>query len=161
MTIDRYYFDHNATTPLDKKVLKEMMPALECEYGNASSIHSFGQQAANFVERSRRQVARLLAAKPSEIVFTSGGTEADNLAIFGTIRSNSNAPKHVITSTIEHPAVLQACQQLTQQGTEVTFVGVGSNGIVDPNAVRAAVRPETAPGRGYHHKEPQGSPPQY
>tara|TARA_Y100000588_G_scaffold378544_2_gene459223 strand:+ start:503 stop:1669 length:1167 start_codon:yes stop_codon:yes gene_type:complete len=144
MTIERYYFDHNATTPLDKKVLKEMMPVLECEYGNASSIHSFGQQAANFVERSRRQVATLLTAKPSEIVFTSGGTEAANLAIFGTIRSKGSMPKHVITSTIEHPAVLQACQQLKQQGIEVTFVGVGSDGIVDPNDVRSAVRPETA-----------------
>lgn len=143
MTIERYYFDHNATTPLDKKVLKEMMPVLECEYGNASSIHSFGQQAANFVERSRRQVATLLTAKPSEIVFTSGGTEAANLAIFGTIRSKGSMPKHVITSTIEHPAVLQACQQLKQQGIEVTFVGVGSDGIVDPNDVRSAVRPET------------------
>ena len=143
MSTERHYFDHNATTPLDKKVLKEMMPALEFEYGNASSIHSFGQQAANFVERSRRQVATLLSVKSSEIVFTSGGTEADNLAIFGTIRSRGDEPKHVITSTIEHPAVLHACQQLKQQGLEVTFVGVGSDGIVDPDAVRAAVRPET------------------
>jgi len=143
MSTERHYFDHNATTPLDKKVLKEMMPALEFEYGNASSIHSFGQQAANFVERSRRQVATLLSVKSSEIVFTSGGTEADNLAIFGTIRSRGDEPKHVITSTIEHPAVLHACQQLKQQGIEVTFVGVGSDGIVDPDAVRAAVRPET------------------
>ena len=143
MTPERYYFDHNATTPLDKRVLEAMMPTLEFGYGNASSIHSFGQEAAAVVERSRQQVASLLAADPAEIVFTSGGTEADNLAIFGTTQAAGGSRKHVVTSSIEHPAVLQACQALSKYGIEVTFVKVGAGGVVDPDAVRAAVRPET------------------
>ena len=96
MTAERYYFDHNATTPVERRVLDAMLPCFEAGYGNASSIHSFGQQAAGAVERARRQVASLLAAKPAEIVFTSGGTEADNLAIFGTVRASSRSrkPRH-------------------------------------------------------------------
>ena len=143
MTAERYYFDHNATTPVDRRVLDAMLPSLEAGYGNASSIHSFGQEAAGAVERARRQVASLLAAKPAEIVFTSGGTEADNLAIFGTARASERSRKHVITSTIEHPAVLQACRQLEQEGAEVTFVRVGAAGVVSPDDVRAALRPDT------------------
>ena len=143
MAAERYYFDHNATTPVDRRVLDAMLPSLEAGYGNASSIHSFGQEAAGAVERARRQVASLLAAKPAEIVFTSGGTEADNLAIFGTARASERSRKHVITSTIEHPAVLQACRKLEQEGAEVTFVKVGAAGVVSPDDVRAALRPDT------------------
>ena len=143
MAAERYYFDHNATTPVDRRVLCAMLPSLEAGYGNASSIHSFGQEAAGAVERARRQVASLLGAKPAEIVFTSGGTEADNLAIFGTARASERSRKHVITSTIEHPAVLQACRKLEQEGAEVTFVKVGAAGVVSPDDVRAALRPET------------------
>ena len=138
-----YYFDHNATTPVAPEVLEAMLPCLREGYGNASSIHSFGQEANALVERSRRQVASLLGCKPAEIVFTSGGTEADNLAVFGTVRASGGGRKHVITSVIEHPAVLHACQRLEQDGVEVTYVDVGSDGVVSADDIRAAVRPET------------------
>ncbi len=143
MAAERYYFDHNATTPVDRCVLDAMLPCFEAGYGNASSIHSFGQQAAAAVERARGQVASLLGVKPAEIVFTSGGTEADNLAIFGTVRAASGPRKHIISSTIEHPAVLQACRKLEQEGVELTLVKVGAEGVVSPDDVRAALRPET------------------
>ena len=139
----RYYFDNNATTPVAPEVLAAMLPYLEGAYGNASSIHTFGQDARNGVEQARRQVAELLNAQPKEIVFTSGGTEADNLAIVGTVRASKRERKHVITSTIEHPAVLNTCQQLEQEGVEVTYVRVGSSGVLAPEDVRAALRPET------------------
>ena len=139
----RYYFDHNATTPVATEVLEAMLPCLREGYGNASSIHSFGQEANALVERARRQVASLLGCKPAEIVFTSGGTEADNLAVFGTVRASGGGLKHVITSVIEHPAVLQACQRLEQDGVEVTYVRVGSAGVVSPEDIRVALRPET------------------
>ena len=139
----RYYFDHNATTPVAPEVLEAMLPCLREGYGNASSIHFFGQEANALVERSRRQVASLLGCKPAEIVFTSGGTEADNLAVFGTVRASGGGPKHVITSVIEHPAVLHACRRLEEEGVEVSYVGVGSAGVVSPEDIRAALRPET------------------
>ena len=139
----RYYFDHNATTPVAPEVLEAMLPCLREGYGNASSIHFFGQEANALVERARRQVASLLGCTPAEIVFTSGGTEADNLAIFGTVRASGGGPKHVITSVIEHPAVLHACERLEQDGVEVTYPRVGSDGVVSPEEIGAAVRPET------------------
>ncbi len=139
----RYYFDHNATTPVADEVLEAMLPYLRGGYGNASSIHTFGQDAKAGVERARRQVAGLLNAKPAEIVFTSGGTEADNLAILGTVRAAPGPRKHVITSAIEHPAVLSTCRALEREGVDVTYVRVGSSGVVSPGDVRAALRPET------------------
>ncbi len=139
----RYYFDHNATTPVAPEVLAAMMPYLEGAYGNASSIHTFGQDARKGVEQARRQVADLLNAQPKEIVFTGGGTESDNLGIVGVVRASKGGRKHVITSTIEHPAVLNTCQQLEQEGVEVTYVRVGSDGIVAPEDVRSALRPHT------------------
>ena len=139
----RYYFDYNATTPVAPEVLEAMLPCLREGYGNASSIHSFGQEANTLVERARRQVASLLGCKPAEIVFTSGGTEADNLAIFGTVRAAGGGRKHVISSVIEHPAVLHACRRLEQDGVEVTYVRVGSDGVVSPEDIRGELRPET------------------
>ncbi len=139
----RYYFDHNATTPVAPKVLAAMMPYLEGTYGNASSIHTFGQDARKGVEQARRQVADLLNAQPKEIVFTGGGTEGDNLGIVGVVRASKGERQHVITSTIEHPAVLNTCQQLEQEGVEVTYVRVGSDGVVVPEDVRSALRPHT------------------
>jgi cysteine desulfurase len=139
----RYYFDHNATTPVAPEVLEAMLPCLREGYGNASSIHSFGQEANALVERARRQVASLLGCTAAEIVFTSGGTEADNLAIFGTVRASVGGPKHVITSVIEHPAVLHACERLEQDSIEVTYLRVGSDGVVSAEDIRAAVRAET------------------
>lgn len=119
-----------------------MLPCLAEVYGNASSIHHFGQVAKQRLEAARRQVAALLGADPREIVFTSGGTESDNLAILGTLRPC--AGKHVITTAIEHPAVLNACSQVQREGGSVTYVRVGSSGVVDPDDVRRALRPETA-----------------
>lgn len=144
-----YYFDYNATTPVAGEVLDAMLPYLRESYGNASSIHRFGQRARAGVEQARRQVASLLNAKPSEIVFTSGGTEADNLAILGTLSAAGPGRKHIITSSIEHPAVLETCRRLEEDGPEengaaVTYLSPNSDGVVSPDDVRAALRPETA-----------------
>ena len=128
----RYYFDHNATTPVAPEVLQAMMPALTEVYGNASSLHHFGQAARQRLDESRRRIASFLGAKPEEIVFTGGGTEADNLAILGI-------GGHVITTTIEHPAVLAAAAQ----ADSVTCLPVDSRGIVDPGEIRRAIRSET------------------
>lgn len=139
----RYYFDHNATTPVSAAVLEVLVPALLEVYGNASSIHRDGQLARQRLEAARRQTANLLACDPKEVVFLSGGTEADNLAIFGVVRAHPGARKHVITSAIEHPAVLNSCRELERDGVEVTYVRVGSDGVVDPAEIRRALRPET------------------
>ena len=139
----RHYFDYNATTPVAPEVLRAMLPYLEQSYGNASSIHTFGQQARLGVERARRQVAALLNAKSAEIVFTSGGTEADNLVILGAAYGSGKPAKHVVTSTIEHPAVLNTCRHLESQGVDVTYLSGGSRGVVSVEDVRGALRPET------------------
>jgi cysteine desulfurase len=139
----RVYFDHNATTPVDPAVLEAMLPFFTEEFGNASSIHSTGQRARAAVERAREQVAALIGARPAEITFTSGGTESDNLAVFGTVAAASGERKHVITSAIEHHAVLNACQALEKQGVAVTYLSVGREGVVEPEDVRCALRPDT------------------
>lgn len=142
----RAYLDYNATTPVDPAVLEAMLPFLAGNFGNASSIHSPGQRARAAVDRARDSVATLLGAKTSEIVFTSGGTEADNLAIFGLVSGvapKSAGRKHIITTAIEHHAVLNSCQALEQQGIEVTYVPVGSTGVIDPDEIRRTLRPET------------------
>ena len=108
----RVYLDYNATTPVDPTVLEAVLPYFAENYGNASSIHSAGQQARGAVDRAREYVAALIGAKPAEIVFTSGGTEADNLAVFGVVAASPVQRKHVITTAIEHHAVLNACQAL-------------------------------------------------
>src|ERR1017187_8836170 len=113
-------------------------------FGNASSIHYYGQAAKQKLDAARREVAELLRCHPNEVTFTSGGTEADNLAILGTVRRGGAAAKHVITTAIEHPAVLNACAQLEREGAAVTYVQVGSSGVVDPDDIRRALRPETA-----------------
>lgn len=136
----RSYFDHNATTPVSRQVLDTLVPALSEVYGNASSIHHQGQIAKQRLEMARRQVASFLHCDPREIVFLSGGTESDNLAIFGTARGAG----HAITTAIEHPAVLNAFAQLEREGVDVTYVRTGSDCIVDPDDVRRAVRLDTA-----------------
>jgi cysteine desulfurase len=141
--MQRYYFDHNATTPLAEEVLAAMLPCFRESYGNASSIHHFGQSARTLVERARQQVAALLHCRPREILFTSGGTESDNIAILGTVRASAKSRKHVITSTIEHPAVLNTCQALEKEDVDVSYVKVGLSGVISPDDVRAALRPET------------------
>lgn len=140
----RIYLDHNATTPVDPEVLAAMLPYFTDDFGNASSIHSFGQKTRGAVEHAREAVASLIGARPAEIVFTSGGTESDNTAIFGIVAAAREASKHIVTTTIEHPAVLNACQALEQQGIQVTYVGVGSDGSVRPDDVRRALRSDTA-----------------
>ena len=140
----RVYLDNNATTPVLPEILAAMQPYFGEHFGNASSIHHHGQEARAAVERARESVAALLGCKASEIVFTSGGTEGDNLAIFGIIGSGMNSEKqHVITSTIEHHAVLNSCRHLESSGCEVTYVPVDGRGQVDPDDVRRALRPNT------------------
>jgi cysteine desulfurase len=141
--VQRFYFDHNATTPVSPAVLEVLVPALLEVYGNASSIHQHGQMAKQKLEIARCQVAGLIGCDPKDLVFLSGGTEADNLAILGTVRANSAARKHVVTTTIEHPAVLNTCRQLEREGVEVSYVRTGSDGLVDPADVHRALRPET------------------
>ena len=141
----RIYLDHNATTPVDPAVLDAMLPFFSADFGNASSIHTFGQRARSAVETAREQVATLLNARPQEIVFTSGGTESDNHAIFGVVNAAAAAgtPKHVITSAIEHEAVLNTCQALEKQGVAVTYLPVNRDGLINLDDLRKAIRPET------------------
>jgi cysteine desulfurase len=141
----RVYLDSNATTPLLPEVLEAMKSTLEQDYGNPSSIHWYGQQAKALVDESRHQLARLLNAETSEIVFLSGGTEADNMAIRGIVSAHrrEGAPPHIITSSIEHHAVLHTCKDLEKQGFNVTWLKVSDSGLVDPEEVRRALRPET------------------
>jgi cysteine desulfurase len=140
----RIYFDNAATTPLDPRVIEAMQPHLGASWGNPSSLHWEGRQSRDAVETARRQVADLLGAEPCEIVFTSGGTEADNLAIFGVVGSFPNGTGiHIITSAIEHPAVLACCVRLEQQGVRVTRLPVNSDGIVDPEDLERAMQADT------------------
>jgi cysteine desulfurase len=141
--VQHFYFDHNATTPVAPEVLETMVSCLGQVYGNASSIHYFGQTAKQKLEAARRQVAALIHANPGEVVFTSGGTEADNLAVLGAVRAAGRPNAHVIVSAIEHPAVLSAAAQLEREGVSVTRLPVSAAGIVDPENLRSALRPET------------------
>jgi cysteine desulfurase len=137
------YLDHAATTPVAPEVLTAMLPYYTEMWGNPSSIHRAGRQAADGMDEARAQVAGLLNALPKEIVFTSGGTEADNLAIFGTAMTKADAGRHIITSAIEHHAVSHACEALRRRGWEITTLPVNGAGLVDPDDVRAAIRPDT------------------
>jgi len=139
----RIYLDYNATTPLDPSVLEAMLPYLREHFGNPSSGHWFGAQAKAAVEQARGQVAALLGADPSEIVFTSGGSESDNWAIRGIAEANRDRGDHIITSQIEHPAVLNTCRYLEGQGFRVTYLPVDGYGQVDPDDVIQAITPRT------------------
>lgn len=165
-----YYMDHAATTPLSKEALEAMMPYLTTEYGNASTVYTYGQRAKAAIERSRRTIATTIGAKPSEIYFTSGGTESDNWALISTCeagreqlsktlqpqataavvdqkyRCSSKASMkcgHIITDQIEHHAILHTCAYLEKRGFDVTYLPVDHEGHVDPDAVMAAIRPDT------------------
>ncbi|HMU67134.1 MAG TPA: aminotransferase class V-fold PLP-dependent enzyme, partial [Cellvibrionaceae bacterium] len=140
------YFDYSATTPVDPSVAEAMMQCLtrEGNFGNpASRSHVFGWKAEEAVEHAREQLAQLINADPREIVWTSGATESDNLAIKGVALFNSKRGKHLITSKIEHKAVLDTCRQLEREGFEVTYLEPTSEGIITPEAVAAAIRPDT------------------
>lgn len=140
----RVYFDNSATTPVDPEVLDAMLPYLREQFGNASSIHFYGQQARAAVDRARHQAAELINSRPAEVVFTSGGTESNNLAIRGVLEANDRAGRHIITSNIEHSAVRNVCEDLEKRGFSVTYVPVRENGIVAVEDIRAAVRDDTA-----------------
>ena len=137
--------DHSATTPVAPEVLEAMLPYFGEKFGNASSLHSFGLEAKEALEESRAKVAALLGAQPEEIIFTSGGTESDNLALKGIGYRSKEKGKgnHIITSSIEHPAILETCRKLETQGFEVTYLPVTKDGLVDPGTVESAIRKET------------------
>lgn len=134
------YLDYNATTPLEPRVKEEIIRTFE-EFGNPSSSHSYGKNARKIIETARKKVAELIEAEPEEIIFTSGGTESNNLAIFG--RALCFSKGHIITSSIEHPSVLNPCRQLLRMGYDVTFLPVSPGGIVDPEDVKKAIKKDT------------------
>ncbi|MGB3907890.1 MAG: cysteine desulfurase NifS [Methanomethylovorans sp.] len=139
----RIYLDHSATTRVDTRVLESMLPYFNEMFGNASSLHSFGQEAADALSFSREQVAATIGAEPQEIIFTSGGTESDNMAIKGAAYISSSRGKHIISSVIEHPAVLHTCRQLEKEGFEVTYVPVDNEGILDMQFLEDSIREDT------------------
>lgn len=141
--MDTIYLDNNATTKTDEEVVKAMMPYLLDNYGNPSSIYKIGRQNKKAVEDSREKIAKILNCEPNEIYFTSGGSESDNTAIRGIAYSYKNKGNHIITSKIEHPAVLETCKQLEKEGFEVSYIGAGENGIVDLEELKKEIKPTT------------------
>lgn len=137
------YFDHSATTPMRPEVLEAMTPYLLEQYGNPSSVHAAGRSARAAIDKARRQIAQELNAKPTELIFTSGGTESDNYAIFGAAEAAREKGRHLITTRFEHHAVLRAFEELEKQGYEVTYLDVPSSGVVSLTALQEAVREDT------------------
>ena len=141
--MENVYFDNAATTKLDEEVLETMMPYLKENYGNASSIYKLGREAKKAVEESREKIAKILNCKPNEIYFTAGGSESDNTAIKGIARANKKKGNHIITSKIEHPAVLETCKELEKEGFEVSYISVDENGIVDLEELKSKIKETT------------------
>ncbi|MBY0146755.1 cysteine desulfurase family protein [Neobacillus niacini] len=141
--MERIYLDHAATTPMHPRVIEKMMEVMNHNYGNPSSIHSFGREARHYIDLARETLAKSIGAKENEIVFTSGGTEADNMALFGVAESYQHKGKHIITTQVEHHAVLHACQRLEKMGYEVTYLPVDKTGIVSINDLSEALRTDT------------------
>ncbi|MEA1975178.1 MAG: cysteine desulfurase NifS [Bacillota bacterium] len=139
----RRYLDYSATTPVKKEVLDEMIPYFTKTFGNASSIHTFGQIAKEVLEESRVKVAKTINAKESEIFFTSGGTESDNWALKSIAKSNQNRGKHIITTKIEHHAILHSCQSLEKEGYEITYLDVDEYGYINMNDLKNSIRKDT------------------
>jgi len=137
------YLDHNSTTPVDPRVLEAMLPYYQRHWGNASSLHQFGREAKAGLEAARDQIAQAFNCAPAEIFFTSGGTEADNFAIKGSAFEHAEKGRHIITSQIEHHAVLESLSFLKQHGFEITYLPVDREGFVDPEDLRRALRPDT------------------
>lgn len=137
------YMDHSATTPVDEAVFEAMVPYYTNRYGNPSSVYSKGREAKRALEKARRQVAALINAESQEIFFTSGGTEADNQAIISYMISNAHRGRHLITSAIEHHAVLDTCEYLHKNGFELTVLPVNKCGLVEPDVLRKALKAET------------------
>ena len=144
MTTRPIYLDYSATTPVDPRVVDKMVPWLYENFGNpASRSHAFGWESEDAVERAREEVAKLVNADPREIVWTSGATESDNLAIKGAANFYAEGGKHIITVKTEHKAVLDTCRELERQGFEVTYLDVKENGLIDLDVFKAALRPDT------------------
>jgi len=137
------YFDHSATTPLDPRVLEAMLPFYGASFGNPSSLHWAGQQAKEAIETGRRQVAELFHASPEEIIFTGSGTESDNMVLKGVASQYQPQDCQIITSSFEHPAILETCKYLAKLGYEITYLPVSPDGIVEPESLKAALRPNT------------------
>lgn len=137
------YFDHSATTPMRPEVLEAMTPYLLEQYGNPSSVHAAGRSARAAIDKARRQIAQELNAKPTELIFTSGGTESDNYAIFGAAEAAREKGRHLITTRFEHHAVLRAFEELEKQGYDVTYLDVPTTGVVSLDALQEAVREDT------------------
>ena len=138
------YMDHNATTPVHPEVVEAMLPYYTEDYGNASSVHAFGRKARGAMEEAREKVSKLIGAQPREVIFTSGGTESDNAAIAGIAFENSRKGKHIITSLVEHHAVMNTCKHLETHGFRVSYLGVDRYGMIDPDDVRKAIADDTA-----------------
>ena len=143
MDPQRIYLDYNASTPIAPSVQAAMTPLLAEDYGNPSSGHWAGAPAARAVARARAQIAGLLSCSPAEVLFTSGGTESNITALQGAFLAAGGGKRHIVTTRIEHPAVIEPCRFLERLGAEVTYVGVDAHGLVDPDDVAAALRPET------------------
>ncbi len=139
----KIYLDYAATTPVDPRVLVAMKPYFSKEFGNASSLYSMGQQARLAMENSRKKIAKIINAEPDEIVFTSGGTESDNLALVGVALANKEKGNHIITNKIEHKAIMETCEFLEKQGFEITYLNVDKYGVVDLNQLKKSIRKET------------------
>ena len=141
--MDIKYFDNSATTRIKDEVLNEMLPFYTIEYGNPSSIYSIGRKAKEAIEKSRKKVASLINCDPNEIFFTSCGTESDNMAIKGIANANKEKGNHIITSKIEHPAVLNSCKNLEKKGFEVTYLDVDNNGKVNTQYLKESITEKT------------------
>jgi len=137
------YFDNSATTQIKEEVLQAMFPYFSSQYGNPSSIYSIGRNAKRAIEEARRKVASLINCKPEEIIFTSCGSESDNTALKGIAYANKNRGNHIITSKIEHPAILNSCKNLEKQGFEVTYIDVDKNGFVNLGSLKNAIKENT------------------
>lgn len=137
------YLDHNATTPVDPRVVEAMLPYFTEKFGNAASDHVYGLEAKHAVDKAREQIAAVINARPNEIIFTSGATESDNIVLFGVAEKYADKGDHIITCVTEHKAVLDCCKQLEKMGKRVTYLPVDQYGLVDPDAVRRAIMPQT------------------
>jgi cysteine desulfurase len=141
--VKKIYFDHAATTHLDSKVLEKMLPYLKTKYGNASSLHNYGQESKDAIEKARKELANILKCSSEEIIFTSCGSESDSLAIIGYALANKSKGNHIITSKFEHPAVLEACKFLETQGFEISYISITKQGLVDIEKLKKSITKKT------------------
>ncbi|MFA5312965.1 MAG: cysteine desulfurase family protein, partial [Methanomassiliicoccales archaeon] len=141
--MERIFFDNSSTTQVDERVLEAMIPYFRSKYGNPSSLHSYGEEAQEGISKARERMAEAVGASPEEIYFTSGGTESDNLAVQGTAFSSIHEGRHIITSSIEHHAILHTCDFLASQGFRITYLPVDKDGLIDPDSLLSAIKKDT------------------